>query len=73
MVAPKAVTSVLLDGNVQDADLCLWLKETERSSAFENSISRSIHHDPMIKADLGLAGPPRFHARYAPGKDRHNL
>ena len=67
MVEPSARMSVLQAGSVHDTVRLTVLTVTHRSSVLENSISRSIHQDPKMRASLGLQGPPAAHAADAEG------
>ena len=60
-VSPRADASVLLAGRVQATESWRVSKLTERSSALENSISRSNHHEPRIRVSRGFHGPPSAH------------
>ena len=57
MDAPNASGSALLDGSVRVAVRMRGLMVTERISALDNSISRSIHQEPRVRVARGRHGP----------------
>ena len=71
MVTPRAELSHSLTGSVHATVCSTGFRATDLSSAPENSISRSIHHEPRISAVAGLQGPPLVQAVFSIGrKDR---
>ena len=69
MVTQSAELSHLLAGNVQYTVRCTAFIVIDRSSALENSISRSIHQEPRMRDAAGLQGPPVAQAVLAEGSD----